>query len=217
MISYGLWSRRYANEAGMVGRTVNLNGEPRQIVGVLPRDFALPNLDPDVVVPLQPESDPRRTARNSVSFLRFVGRLKPNVTPEQAYAEFDSIRQNLRRQFPEAYTGKIGITIVPLTEEIVSNVRAVLLTIFCAAGALLLVGCVNLAGISLSRAAARQRELAVRTALGATRSQLARLLLAESFIVAVIGGALGLLPQVLGPGGVLRLVPGELPRIDRFF
>ncbi|HSV62591.1 MAG TPA: ABC transporter permease, partial [Chthoniobacterales bacterium] len=216
MISYGLWSRRYANNRDIVGRSVNLNGEPRQIVGVLPRNFALPNLDADVVVPLQPESDPRRNARNSVSFLRFVGRLKPNVTPKQAYAELDSIRQNLRRQFPESYTGKIGITIVPLTEEIVSNVRTVLLTIFCAAGALLLIGCVNLAGISLSRAAARQRELAVRTALGATRRQLARLLLAESFILAMVGGSLGLLLEIWGQSVLLRLVPADLPRIESF-
>jgi len=216
MISYALWSRRYGKDSAIVGRSVNLNGEPRQIVGVLPRDFALPNLDTDVVVPLQPESDPRRNARNSVSFLRFVGRLKSGVTPEQAYAELDSIRQNLRRQFPEAYTGKIGITIVPLTEEIVSNVRTVLLTIFCAAGALLLIGCVNLAGISLSRAAARQRELAVRTALGATRGQLARLLLAESFILALFGGSLGLLLEIWGQGALLRLVPTDLPRIESF-
>ena len=216
MISYGLWSRRYANDPSVVGRSVNLNGEPRQIVGVLPRNFALPNLDTDVVVPLQPESDPRRNARNSVSFLRFVGRLKPRVAPQQAYAELDSIRQNLRRQFPESYTGKIGITIVPLTEEIVSNVRAVLLTIFCAAAALLLIGCVNLAGISLSRAAARQRELAIRTALGATRRQLARLLLVESFILSLIGGSLGVLLEVWGQGALLRLVPADLPRIENF-
>jgi predicted permease len=216
LISYGLWSRRYANNPDTVGRAVNLNGEPRQIVGVLPRNFALPNLDTDVVVPLQPESDPRRNARNSVSFLRFVGRLKPNVTPQQAHAELDSIRQNLRRQFPEAYTGKIGVTVVPLTEEIVSNVRTVLLTIFCAAGAVLLIGCTNLAGISLSRAAARQRELAVRTALGATRRQLARLLLAESFILAVIGGSLGLALEMWGQSALLRLVPADLPRIENF-
>ena len=216
MISYGLWSRRYANDPRIVGRNVNLNGEARQVVGVLPRNFALPNLDTDIVVPLQPESDPRRNARNSVSFLRFVGRLKSDVAPQQAYAELDSIRQNLRRQFPDAYTGKIGITMVPLTEEIVSNVRTVLLTVFCAAGALLLIGCVNLAGISLSRAAARQRELAVRTALGATRSQLARLLLAESFILAVIGGSLGLLLETWGQGALLRLVPADLPRIESF-
>ena len=216
MISYGLWSRRYANDPGIIGRSVNLNGELRQIVGVLPQNFALPNLDTDVVVPLQPESDPRRNARNSVSFLRFVGRLKSDITPPQADAELDSIRQNLRRQFPEAYTGKIGITMVPLIEEIVTNVRTVLLTIFCAAGALLLIGCVNLAGISLSRAVARQRELAVRTALGATRTQLARLLLAESFILAVIGGSLGLLLEIWGQGALLRLVPADLPRIESF-
>jgi len=216
MISYGLWARRYAKNDDVVGRLVNLNGEPRQIVGVLPRNFALPNLDTDIVVPLQPESDPRRNARNSVSFLRFVGRLKSSVTPQQAYAELDSIRQNLRRQFPEAYTGKIGITIVPLTEEVVTNVRSVLITIFCAAGAVLLIGCTNLAGISLSRAGARQRELAVRTALGATRSQLTRLLLAESLILAVIGGSLGLLLEVWGRGALLRLVPADLPRIDNF-
>lgn len=216
MISYGLWSRRYANNPEIVGRSVNFNGEPRQIVGVLPRDFALPNQDTDVVVPLQPESDLRRNARNSVSFLRFVGRLKPNVTSRQAYAELDSIRQNLRRQFPESYTGKIGVTVVPLTEEIVSNVRTVLLTIFCAAGAVLLIGCTNLAGISLSRAAARQREFAVRTALGATRSQLARLLLAESFILAVIGGSLGLVLEMWGQRALLRLVPADLPRIETF-
>jgi putative ABC transport system permease protein len=216
MISYGLWSRRYASDPDVVGRSVNLNGEPRQIVGVLPRSFALPNLDADIVVPLQPEADPRRNARNSVSFLRFVGRLKPNVTAQQAYAELDTIRQNLRRQFPEAYTGKIGITVIPLTEEIVSNVRTVLLTIFCAAGAVLLVGCTNLAGISLSRAAARQRELAVRTALGATRAQLTRLLLAESLILAVIGGSLGLFLEMWGQGALLRLVPADLPRIESF-
>jgi putative ABC transport system permease protein len=145
-----------------------------------------------------------------------VGRLKSNVTAQQAHAELDSIRENLHRQFPDAYTGKIGITIVPLTQEIVANIRAILLIIFCAAGAVLLVGCINLAGISLSRAGARQRELAVRTALGATRSQLTRLLLAESFILAVIGGTLGVLLEIWGQGALLRLVPTDLPRIESF-
>ena len=216
MISFGLWSRRYAKNPDVVGQSVQLNGEPRQIVGVLPSNFALPNLDTDVVVPLQPESDPRRNARNSISFLRFVGRLKPNVTEQQALAEFDAIRQNLRRQFPDAYAGKIGITIVPITKEIVSNVRAVLITVFCAAGAVLLISCTNLAGISLTRAAARQRELAVRTALGATRRQLIRLLLTESVIIALIGGTLSVLIELWGQRAFLRLVPTNLPRIETF-
>ena len=216
MISYGFWSRHYGKREGVIGRSVNVNGEMREIIGVLPRDFALPNLDTDIIIPLQPDSDPRRNARNSVNFLRMVGRLKPNITAQQAHAELDSIRQNLHRQYPDAYTGKVGITIVPLTEEIVANVRPVLLTIFCAAAAVLLVGCTNLAGISLSRAAARQRELAVRRALGATRSQLIRLLLAESAMLAIIGGALGVCLEIFGRRAFLHLVPTDLPRIENF-
>ena len=216
LISYGLWSRRYGRDQAVIGRAVNLNGETREIVGVLPVSFALPNLDTEIVVPLQPDADPRRNVRNSVNFLRMVGRLKPNVTPQQAHAELEAIRQNLQRQYPGAYTGKIGLTVVPLTEEIVANIRSVLLTIFCAAAAVLLVGCVNLAGISLSRAAARQRELAVRTALGATRGQLTRLLLSESFVLALVGGSLGILLEVWGQRALLRLVPTDLPRIESF-
>jgi putative ABC transport system permease protein len=216
VISYGLWSRRYARDPTVIGRAVNLNGETHEIVGVLPASFALPNLDTEIVVPLQPDSDPRRNVRNSVNFLRMVGRLKPNVTAQQAQAEMNAIRQNLQRQYPGAYTGKVGITFVPLTQEIVSNIRSVLLTIFCAAGAVLLVGCVNLAGISLSRAAARQRELAVRTALGATRAQLARLLLTESFVLALMGGSLGMLLELWGQKTLLRLIPPDLPRIESF-
>jgi putative ABC transport system permease protein len=216
LISYGLWSRRYARDPAVIGRAVNLNGETREIVGVLPASFALPNLDTEVVVPLQPDADPRRNVRNSVNFLRMVGRLKPNVTVQHAHAELEAIRQNLERQYPGAYTGKIGVTLIPLTEEIVANIKSVLLTIFCAAGAVLLVGCVNLAGISLSRAGARQRELAMRSALGATRGQVTRLLLTESFVLALVGGSLGILLEVWGQRALLRLVPTDLPRIESF-
>jgi putative ABC transport system permease protein len=216
LISYGLWSRRYARDPSVIGRPVNLDGQTREIVGVLPASFALPNLDTEIVVPLQPDADPRRNVRNSVNFLRMVGRLKPNVTAQQAHAELEVIRQNLDRQYPGMYIGKVGITLIPLTEEIVANIRSVLLTIFCAAGAVLLVGCVNLAGISLSRAAARQRELAVRTALGATRGQLTRLLLSESFVLALAGGSLGMLLEIWGQKALLRLVPTDLPRIESF-
>src|SRR5262245_1744666 len=216
LISYGLWSQRYARDPSVIGRSVNLNGEMREIIGVLPASFALPNLDTQIVVPLQPDADSRRNLRNSVNFLRFVGRLKPNVTVQQAHAELDAIRQNLHRQYPDFYTGKIGITLVPLTEEIVANIKEVLLTIFCAARAVLLVGCVNLAGTSLSRAAARQRELAVRTALRATRRQLTRLLLTERFILALVGGSLGTLLAIWSQRVLLHLVPTDLPRIESF-
>jgi putative ABC transport system permease protein len=213
LIGHGLWERHYGKQNTIIGTNVTLNGEPRVIVGVLPRDFVLPNYDTDVVIPLQPESDPRRGVRTSVNFLRLVGRIKPGVSVEQAHAELDSIRQNLRRQFPDAYSGKIGITTLPLTEEIVGNSRATLVTILGAVAALLLIACVNLAGMSLARAAARQRELAVRSALGATRSQLIRLLLAESALLAVGGGALGILLATYGSNALVSFVPADLPRI----
>jgi putative ABC transport system permease protein len=214
LISHGLWERRYGKQNTIIGTNVTLNGEPRVIVGVLPRDFVLPNYDTDVVIPLQPESDARRNVRTSVNFLRLIGRIKPEVSVEQAHAELDSIRQNLRRQFPEAYSGKIGVIAVPLTEEIVGNSRATLVTILGAVSALLLIACVNLAGMSLARAAARQRELAVRSALGATRSQLIRLLLAESALLAVGGGALGILLATYGANALVSFVPADVPRID---
>jgi putative ABC transport system permease protein len=213
LISHGLWARRYAKQSTIIGTNVNLNGEPRVIVGVLPSDFVLPNLDTDLVIPLQPESDPRRNVRTSVNFLRLVGRIKPGVTLAQAHAELDSIRQNLQRQYPDAYSGKIGVITLPLTEEIVGNSRNMLVTILGAVAALLLIACVNLAGMSLARAAARQRELAVRSALGATRSHLIRLLLAESALLAIGGGALGFLLAMWGSSALVSFVPADLPRI----
>jgi predicted permease len=213
LISHGLWTRRYGKQSDIIGAGVTLNGEPRVIVGVLPPDFVLPSLDTDVVVPLQPESDPRRNVRTSVNFLRLVGRIKPGVTVDQAHAELDSIRQNLRRQYPDAYAGKIGVITLPLTEEIVGNSRNILVTILGAVAALLLIACVNLAGMSLARAAARQRELAVRSALGATRSQLIRLLLAESALIAIGGGILGFLLATWGSSALVSFVPADLPRI----
>jgi putative ABC transport system permease protein len=213
LISHGLWARRYGKQSTIIGTNVTLNGEPRTIVGVLPPDFVLPNLDTDVAVPLQPDADPRRSVRTSVNFLRFVGRIKPGVSMEQARAELDSIRQNLRRQYPDAYAGKIGVVTVPLTEEIVGNSRSMLVTILGAVAALLLIACVNLAGMSLARAAARQRELAMRSALGATRNHLIRLLLAESALLAIAGGGLGLLLATWGSGALVSFVPADLPRI----
>ena len=213
MISYGLWSRRYAKE-NVVGRSVNLNGEPRTIVGVLPPDFALPSFESDVVVPLQPEGDPRRRIRTSVHFLRFVGRLKPGVTLAQGRAELDAIRQDIHRKFPEGNVGSTGVTVLPLGDEIVGNVRPMLVTILGAVAALLLIACANLASLSLARAAGRQRDLAVRAALGAARTQLVRLLFTESAVLAVVGSAIGFLLALLGSDILIRFMPVGLPRAN---
>jgi len=213
MISYGLWSRRYAKQ-DVIGRSVNLNGEPRTIVGVLPRDFALPNFESDVVVPLQPEGDPRRKIRTSVHSLRFVGRLKPDVTLVQGRAELDAIRQDIGRKFPDGNVGSTGVTVVPLGDEIVGNARPILITILGAVAALLLIACANLASLSLARAAGRQRDLAVRAALGAARSQLVRLLFTEAAVLALVGSAIGFLLALWGSDILVRFAPADLPRAN---
>ena len=213
IISYSLWSRRYAQQ-DVIGRQVVFSGEPRTIVGVLPPDFVLPNVDAEILVPLQPEADPRRAVRTSVHFLRFVGRLKPGVTLRQAHAELDSIRRNLQRQFPDASIGHNAVWPVPISEEIVARSRPMLVTLLGAVAALLLIACANLASLSLARAAARQRELAVRSALGATRRQIVRLLLTESALFAVVGGIAGLLLAHFGSQTLAQFIPTDLPRIQ---
>src|SRR5262249_59208717 len=114
-----------------------LMGEPGVIVVLLPPVFALPNVESDVVVPLQPEGDPRRKIRTSVHFLRFVGRLKSGITPAQGRAELDAIRQDIRRKFPEGNVGSTGVTVLPLRDEIVGNGRPLLITISGPVAALL--------------------------------------------------------------------------------
>ena len=213
MISYSLWSRRYAQQ-DVIGRQMIFNGDPRTIVGVLPRDFVLPNVDAEILLPLQPEADPRRAVRTSVHFLRFVGRMKPGVTLRQAHAELDSIRRNLQRQFPDASVGHNAVWPVRISEEIVARSRPMLVTLLGAVAALLLIACANLASLSLARAAGRQRELAVRSALGATRRQIVRLLLAETGVLALTGGIAGLGLAHSGSQTLAQFIPADLPRIQ---
>jgi putative ABC transport system permease protein len=165
-------------------------------------------------VPLQPEGDPRRKIRTSVHFLRFVGRLKPGVTPAQAGAELDATRQDIRRKFAEGNVGSTGVTVLPLSDEIVGNVRPMLITILGSVAALLLIACANLASLSLARAAGGQRDLAVRAALGAARSQLVRLLFTESAVLAVVGSVIGFLLALWGSDILVRFVPADLPRAN---
>ena len=213
VISHGFWSRKYGRQ-DVTGRQVILNGEPRTIVGVLPPDFVLPNSDSDVMVPLQPDADPRRFVRTSVHFLRLVARLKPGVTAAQAHAELNSIRQNLHRQFPDESVGNTGVVALPLSDEIVGRSRPMLMTLLGSVGALLLIACANLASMSLARAAARQQELAVRSALGASRRDLVRLLMTESAVLAIVGGTIGFALAVWGSQTLAHFIPTDLPRIQ---
>jgi len=223
VLSYGTWVRRFGSDPGVLGRKIMLNGLPYEIVGVMPHSFSLPRevmptLDgaeqAEILLPLPL---PANAAQNrDHEDYNIMGKLKPGVSVEQAQAEMDTITARLRHEFPEVYPPNGGLTfgIVPLLEQVVGNVRRTLYLLLGAVGFVLLIACVNLANLQLSRAVARQKEIAVRTALGATRTRIVRQLLTESALLAFAGGALGIALAFLALYWVRLLGPQSVPRMN---
>ena len=211
MLGYGLWQRRFGGDSRLVGRTLALNGESYTVVGILPPDLAIPNAETEIVTPLAMDSDPRRGERGS-NFLRVIARLKPAVTPQQAQADLAAITERLRQQYPEDNGNLTAPRVLPLRDELVGGYRQGLIVLLGAVGVVLLIACSNLANLQLARAARRSREIAIRSALGATRWDLTRQLLVEGVSLAVAGGTLGLLLAVWGKDFLIALAPADLPR-----
>ena len=191
MLGYVYWSRVHNRDPRVVGQSMRLNGEAYTIVGVLPRFFPLPVRDIDVVVPLDPEHDPRRTARGSVNFLRAFGRLAPAATPQAAERELVAIAARLRAQFPTEYAAKIGVRVTPMQEYLVATQRPTLMILMACVGLMVVIALVNVVNMLLARAVARQREIAVRVALGASAWQVSSHLLVEGALLAVGSGVIG--------------------------
>ena len=212
VLTHECWQRRFGGDPQIVDRSLVLNSESYQVIGITPRDFSLPNPQAELAIPLAPNVDPLRTERGSVNFLRLIGRLKKGVTIHQAEADLDGIVIRQRQQFGDAYLKKTGVNLVPLHEEIVGATRTRLWVLFGAVGLVLLIGCCNLAALSLTRASARSQEIAIRKALGATSSRLIIHLFAESLILASIGGVGGLFLATLGVKALLLLSPAQMPR-----
>lgn len=212
VLGHGLWQRRFGADPQLVGKTLTLNGNSYTVVGVLPPQFFFPIREAELAIPLAPEADPWRGVRTSVNFLRALARLKPDVTREQAEADLTSVAQRLRQQYPVANAQKLGVTLSPLHEEVVATFRLALWVLLGAVGVVLLITCVNLANLALARAAARQKEMAIRTALGATRWRLVQQLATESLLLAGLGGGAGLLLAYYGIDLLLALSPASLPR-----
>jgi len=190
LLSYSGWQKRFGGDASAIGKTVKLNGEVYTVVGVLPRDFQFaPARSADFWLPISVSG--WRLRRNAHWFFP-VARLKPGVTYEQAQAELATFSRQLETQYPESNKG-VGIQLTSLREQMVGNVRPILLVLMGAVVVVLLVTCSNLAALQLARAVKREREFAVRSALGATKWQTLRLLLTESVIVSLLGGAFGVL------------------------
>ncbi|HEX3276503.1 MAG TPA: ABC transporter permease [Gemmatimonadales bacterium] len=215
VLSHGLWQRLFGGARSAVGRSLELNGESYQIVGVMPDGFRdvqnrLVELWTPIVFRADQLADDQRTSES----LNLVARLRPGVPLEQAVAEFHTLAEQLKRQYPDSYAPDWTLLVTPLASRLVGNVRPALLVLLGAVGFVLLIACANVANLLLARAAARTKEIAVRTALGASRDRLVRQLLTESVLLALAGGVVGLALAYWGVRTLVAINPGNLPRAD---
>jgi putative ABC transport system permease protein len=208
VLSHALWQRRFGGDQQIVNKTIILDSRPFQVIGVMPADLKLPQ-PAELWVPLNFDVDPEMKWRQA-RFFRPIGKLKPTVTLAQAQADLDLIAGRLEQQFPDSNAGW-GVRLVSLREQLVGDSRSIVFILFGAVGLVLLIACANVANLLLVRAATRQKEIALRTALGAGRLRIVRQMITESLLLSITGGALGALVAIWGVDLLVGLSADSLP------
>jgi putative ABC transport system permease protein len=207
MLSYSLWQQRYGGERSVVGRELLLNGEKHTVVGVMPAGFQFMESHVGLWVPIAFTSE--TLAQRNSHFLTVIARMKPGITLAQANADIQTVQQRISHDHPDE-AGRLGAFVIPLRDQLAGDVRRPLLVLLVAVGFVLLIACANIANLLLSRAASRSREMAVRTALGASRIRIVRQLLVESLLLATAGAVSGLLLASWSFAFLQRLIPDGL-------
>jgi putative ABC transport system permease protein len=213
VLSDALWKSRFGSDRSVIGRQVTLSGNPWTVIGVLPPDFHAPfqSYTPQIYRTIR--RAPNATCGRGCITVRAIGRMKPGVSVTAAEADLDLISARLAKEYPET-NAKVGSWLVPLHEQLAGPARPAIFTLTVAVGLVLLIGCVNLANLLLVRAATREREIGVRAALGAGRGRLVRQLLAESALLAAIGGTVGVALGIAGTRVLATLVPENVRRVQ---
>jgi putative ABC transport system permease protein len=216
VLGHALWAQRFGSDPGVIGRSVVVDGVSRTVVGVMPPGFRFPSSTVDFWVPVSLDPSPANIGRYwGTGHLNVIARLRPGVSATRAQQEAVVLVDRARASFPWRMPdewGK-GVTVVPLEQKVVGDVGALLLVLFGSVGVVLLIACVNVANLLLSRAATREREIAIRASLGAGRGRIVRQLLTESVLLAMVGGAIGLVVAALAVRALLVLLPPGMPRV----